>query len=339
MLCTHCQTPNPDGAPTCLQCHQNLDESGATLAPSGAAGLTATPTIAPARTTPLRAPSGPGLSRRTPSSSLASFSGPSTLPEGFEIGHRYRVAKLLGRGGMGAVYRCHDLELDRDVALKLIRPEIAEDPATLDRFRREIQLSSRVTHRNVLRVYDLGEVEGIRFLTMQYVDGDDLASLIKREGRLPLPRVLSIFGEICKGLSAAHEQGVVHRDLKPQNIMLDAAGTAYVTDFGLAKSLAGTGLTETGSDPRDALLHVPGAGQGREGRSGLGHLLARRDPLRDGDGRRALHGRLGLPGHDAAAVAQAEAGLGAEPGGSGVPPEDHRALPGPGPGRALPERG
>ncbi|HEY3351054.1 MAG TPA: protein kinase [Thermoanaerobaculia bacterium] len=247
MLCTHCQTPNPDGAPTCLQCHQNLDESGATLAPSAAAGLTATPTIAPARATPLRASSGPGLSRRTPSSSLASFSGLSTLPEGFEIGHRYRVAKLLGRGGMGAVYRCHDLELDRDVALKLIRPEIAEDPATLDRFRREIQLSSRVTHRNVLRVYDLGEVEGIRFLTMQYVDGDDLASLIKREGRLPLPRVLSIFGEICKGLSAAHEQGVVHRDLKPQNIMLDAAGTAYVTDFGLARSLAGTGMTELGA--------------------------------------------------------------------------------------------
>ncbi|MEO8055678.1 MAG: protein kinase [Acidobacteriota bacterium] len=249
MLCTHCQTPNPDGAPTCLQCHQNLDESGATLAPSGAAGLTATPTIAPARTraTPARPSSDPGGSRRTPSSSLASFSGPSTLPEGFEIGHRYRVAKLLGRGGMGAVYRCHDLELDRDVALKLIRPEIAEDPATLDRFRREIQLSSRVTHRNVLRVYDLGEVEGIRFLTMQYVDGDDLASLLKREGRLPLPRVLSVFGEICKGLSAAHEQGVIHRDLKPQNIMLDAAGTAYVTDFGLAKSLAGTGMTELGA--------------------------------------------------------------------------------------------
>jgi tetratricopeptide (TPR) repeat protein len=242
MLCTHCQTPNPDGAPTCLQCHESLDESGATLAPPAAAGLTSTPTVAP---TPR--PSRAESSRRTPSASLASFSGPSTLPEGFEIGHRYRVVKLLGRGGMGAVYRCHDLELDRDVALKLIRPEIAEDPATLDRFRREIQLSSRVTHRNVLRVYDLGEVEGIRFLTMQYVDGDDLASLLRREGRLPVARVLSIFGEICKGLSAAHEQGVVHRDLKPQNVMLDTAGTAYVSDFGLAKSLAGTGLTEMGA--------------------------------------------------------------------------------------------
>lgn len=242
MLCTHCHTPNPDGAPTCTECHESLDESGATLAPS-TAGLTSTPTIAPDR----KASPRPSLSRRTPGGSLASFSGPSTLPEGFEIGHRYRVVKLLGRGGMGAVYRCHDLELDRDVALKLIRPEIAEDPATLERFRREIQLSSRITHRNVLRVYDLGEVEGIRFLSMQFVDGDDLASLIKREGRLPTSRVLAIFGEICKGLSAAHEQGVVHRDLKPQNIMLDSAGTAYVTDFGLAKSLAGTGMTEMGA--------------------------------------------------------------------------------------------
>ncbi|MDL2718058.1 MAG: protein kinase [Acidobacteriota bacterium] len=242
MLCTHCQTPNPDGAPTCTACHESLDESGATLAPA-TAGLTSTPTIAPDR----KAPPGRSLSRLMPGGSLASFSGPSTLPEGFEIGHRYRVVKILGRGGMGAVYRCHDLELDRDVALKLIRPEIAEDPATLERFRREIQLSSRITHRNVLRVYDLGEVEGIRFLTMQFVDGDDLASLIKREGRLPTPRVLAIFGEICKGLSAAHEQGVVHRDLKPQNIMLDSAGTAYVTDFGLAKSLVGTGMTEMGA--------------------------------------------------------------------------------------------
>ncbi|MGA7990591.1 MAG: protein kinase [Thermoanaerobaculia bacterium] len=241
MLCTHCQTPNPDGAPTCLQCHESLDESGATLAPSSA-GVTSTPTIAPAHV-----PSSQASSRRSPSGSLASFSGPSTLPEGFDIGHRYRVVKLLGRGGMGAVYKVRDLELDRDVALKLIRPEIAEDQATLDRFKREIQLSSRITHKNVLRVYDLGEVEGIKFLTMQFVDGDDLASLIKREGHLPLPRVLAIFGEICRGLAAAHEQGVIHRDLKPQNIMLDAAGTAYVTDFGLAKSLAGTGMTEMGA--------------------------------------------------------------------------------------------
>ena len=241
MLCTHCQSPNPDGAIACSVCHESLDESGATLAPA-AAGPAPTPAIPPAQRAPGQAPS-----RRPGSGSLVELSGLSALPEGFEIGHRYRVVKLLGRGGMGAVYRVHDLELDRDVALKLIRPEIAEDRATLERFKREIQLSSRVTHRNVLRVYDLGEVEGIRFLTMQFVDGEDLTKLIKREGRLPVSRVLAVFGEICKGLAAAHEQGVVHRDLKPQNVMLDAAGTVYVTDFGLAKSLAGTGMTEMGA--------------------------------------------------------------------------------------------
>ncbi len=241
MLCTHCQTPNPDGAGSCSVCHASLDESGATLAPS-ASGLTATPTIAPAQRS-----SSPALSGRTPGGSLASFAGGGTFPEGFEIGHRYRVVKLLGRGGMGAVYKVRDLELDRDVALKLIRPEIADNREVLERFKREIQLSSRITHRNVLRVYDLGEVEGTRFLTMQLVEGDDLASLIKREGRLPVPRVLAIFGEICKGLAAAHGQGVIHRDLKPQNVMLDAAGTAYLTDFGLAKTLAGSAMTEMGA--------------------------------------------------------------------------------------------
>lgn len=241
MLCTHCQTPNPDGSLTCMECHESLYESDATL-DSGSAHLTSTPTILPSGK-----PSPTLASRRAPGSSLAAHSGQPTLPEGFEIGHRYRVVKLLGRGGMGAVYKVRDLELDRDVALKLIRPEIAEDPAVLERFKREIQLSSRVTHRNVLRVYDLGENDGIRYLTMQYVEGENLESVLKREGRLPLPRLLSLFRQICEGLAAAHEQGVIHRDLKPQNVMLDAAGTAYLTDFGLAKTLAGSAMTEMGA--------------------------------------------------------------------------------------------
>ena len=106
------------------------------------------------------------------------------LPEGLEIGHRYRVLRLLGIGGMGAVYRVRDKELDRDVALKLIRSEIADNPTTLERFKREIQLSSSVTHRNVLRVFDLGESDGIKFLTMQYVEGEDLGAIFKREKKL-----------------------------------------------------------------------------------------------------------------------------------------------------------
>src|ERR1019366_9634080 len=124
----------------------------------------------------------------------------------------------LGRGGMGAVYRCHDEELQREVALKIIRPEIASDAAIIERFNREIELSSRVTHKNVLRVYDLGEVDDVRFLTMQFVEGENLASLLRRTGPLPVTRLVHVFRQICEGLAAAHEEGVVHRDLKPQNV-------------------------------------------------------------------------------------------------------------------------
>jgi tetratricopeptide (TPR) repeat protein len=171
----------------------------------------------------------------------------ATLPEGLQIGRRYRIRRLLGVGGMGAVYRARDEELERDVALKLIRADIADNPAALERFKREIHLSSRVTHRNVLRVYDLGESEGVRFLTMQFVEGEDLATLLRREGRLPIERLTRIFRQILEGLQAAHEQGVVHRDLKPQNVMVDAADNVYVTDFGLAKSVDQSGMTQTGA--------------------------------------------------------------------------------------------
>ena len=169
------------------------------------------------------------------------------LPAGLEIGHRYRVKSLLGMGGMGAVYLVHDKGLDRDVALKLIRSDIAEDPDALERFKREIQLSSRVTHSNVLRVFDLGESDGIQFLTMQFVDGRDLSTILKKQGKLPVERLLRVFRQTAEGLKAAHDQGVIHRDLKPQNIMLDSADRVYVTDFGMAKSSEQSGMTQTGA--------------------------------------------------------------------------------------------
>jgi eukaryotic-like serine/threonine-protein kinase len=122
------------------------------------------------------------------------------LPAGLEIGHRYRVVRLLGQGGMGAVYQVYDLELERDAALKLIRPELGADPQVLVRFKREIQLSSQVTHPNVLRVYDLGESGGTKFLTMQFVEGEDLATKLKRDGRLPLDDLLDKFRQICQVL-------------------------------------------------------------------------------------------------------------------------------------------
>jgi len=169
------------------------------------------------------------------------------LPAGLEIGHRYRVKSLLGMGGMGAVYLVHDKGLDRDVALKLIRSDIAEDKDALERFKREIQLSSRVTHPNVLRVFDLGESDGIQFLTMQFVDGRDLSTILKKQGKLPTDRLLRVFRQTAEGLKAAHDQGVIHRDLKPQNIMLDGSDRVYVTDFGMAKSSEQSGMTQTGA--------------------------------------------------------------------------------------------
>src|SRR5204862_2731262 len=129
---------------------------------------------------------------------------------------------LLGRGGMGAVYRVRDKELDRDVALKLIRPDIAEDPSNLDRFKREIQLSSRITHRNVLRVYDLGESDSIKYLTMQLVEGEDLANILKQGKPPPNGRLLKVCGQIFDGLDAADAQVVIQREFKRQDGLLGA---------------------------------------------------------------------------------------------------------------------
>ncbi|HSR69653.1 MAG TPA: protein kinase [Acidobacteriota bacterium] len=165
--------------------------------------------------------------------------------EGMTVAGRYRIRKLLGQGGMGAVYHAYDNALQREVALKVIKPEIANQPEMLERFKREIQLSSVVTHRNVLRVYDLGEAEGVTFLTMQYVDGENLSELLKREGKLS-QTVLGVFRQICEGLKAAHEQGVIHRDLKPDNVMIDSSGQVLLTDFGLAKSMQQTAMTQAG---------------------------------------------------------------------------------------------
>ncbi len=169
----------------------------------------------------------------------------ASLTAGAHIGARYTVKRRLGQGGMGAVYLVLDSELDRDVALKVIRQEIAGNPEILERFKREIQLSSVVTHKNVLRVYDLGESGGIKFLTMQYVEGENLSALLRRE-RIPCARVVNIFRQICEALQAAHEQGVLHRDLKPDNVMVDQNGRVYLTDFGLAKSLQQSALTHAG---------------------------------------------------------------------------------------------
>jgi hypothetical protein len=150
------------------------------------------------------------------------------------LGERYRVIGPLGKGGMGEVYRATDIRLGQTVALKFLPDEAARDPGRLARFHNEVRIARQVTHPNVCRVYDIGEVDGLPFLSMEFVDGEDLASLLRRIGRLPPDKATEIARKLCAGLAAAHAQGVLHRDLKPANIMIDGRGQVVITDFGLA---------------------------------------------------------------------------------------------------------
>ncbi len=150
------------------------------------------------------------------------------------LGGRYRITGLLGQGGMGEVYRATDLMLGQPVALKFLPEEASRNPRLLERFHGEVRVARLVSHPNVCRVYDIGEVEGMPFLSMEYVDGEDLASLLTRIGRLPADKAVETARELCAGLAAAHDRGVIHRDLKPQNIMINKRGEVVIMDFGLA---------------------------------------------------------------------------------------------------------
>ena len=150
------------------------------------------------------------------------------------VAGRYRIVALLGRGGMGEVYRADDLRLEQPVALKFLRAEIMADSAARARFLAEVKLARSVTHANVCRVHDLGEVDGLLYLSMEYVDGEDLSALLRRIGAPGEKKALEIAGQLCAGLAAAHAKGVLHRDLKPANVMIDGAGKVRITDFGLA---------------------------------------------------------------------------------------------------------
>jgi serine/threonine-protein kinase len=194
---------------------------------------------------------------RTPGAAGASpagFAGTSSTPRspvprfvpGEVFAERYRIVGLLGRGGMGEVYRADDLRLGQAVALKFLPESLKDDPARRDRFYNEVRTARQVAHAAVCRVYDVADADGQPFLSMEYVDGEDLASLLRRIGRLPSDKALDIARQLCAGLAAAHERGVLHRDLKPDNVMLDGRGKVRITDFGLA------GLAESfaGNDVR-----------------------------------------------------------------------------------------
>ena len=150
---------------------------------------------------------------------------------------RYRIIGLIGRGGMGEVYRADDLKLGQPVALKFLPRDLAEDPVRRERFFAEVRIARQVSHPNVCRVYDIGEFDGLHFLSMEYVDGEDLASLLKRIGRLSTDKAVEVARQMCAGLAAAHDKGVLHRDLKPANVMLDGRGRVRITDFGLATAI------------------------------------------------------------------------------------------------------
>jgi tetratricopeptide (TPR) repeat protein len=183
---------------------------------------------------------------------------------------RYEITRVLGEGGMGRVYQARDTELDRLVAIKVIKPSLLSSPAMLQRFRQELILARQVTHRNVIRIYDIGEANGLKFITMEFIEGEDLRSLIFRKGKLGPEEASEIMTQALCGLEAAHEQGVIHRDLKPGNIMREASGRVVVMDFGLARS-DDTRMTQTGQllgtpeymSPEQAL------GQELDGRSDL----------------------------------------------------------------------
>lgn len=172
---------------------------------------------------------------------------PDALREGSTFAARYRVEALLGRGGMGVVLKVRDLQLDEDVALKVVRTGLASNPAFLDLLKQEIRLARKITHRYVLRTHDFGECDGIPYVTMEYLKGVTLQSLLEGRGRLPLPLVLRIARQVAEGLEAAHGVGVVHRDIKPANVLFDVRGDAKIMDFGLAAPVAAVIAGEAGS--------------------------------------------------------------------------------------------
>jgi eukaryotic-like serine/threonine-protein kinase len=169
------------------------------------------------------------------------------LAPGVLFAERYEILQSLGQGGMGAVYKAQDQEVDRVVALKVIRPELASNPEILRRFKQELILARQVTHKNVIRIYELGEASGTRFITMQFIEGRTLAARVREAGKLSPEEATQVMEQVFLALEAAHAEGVVHRDLKPENIMIDAQGRAYVMDFGIARTMGDDGMTKTGA--------------------------------------------------------------------------------------------
>ncbi|MCX6569614.1 MAG: serine/threonine protein kinase [Candidatus Aminicenantes bacterium] len=212
MKCPRCQNENPEGTRFCGRCGRELPGSGETVA-----------------------------------SATATFQTPGKgLERGTTFARRFEIIEEIGKGGMGTVYKAYDSKIREVVALKLLKPEIASDLEVIERFRNEIKLARQVSHRHVCRMYDLGEEWLSIYISMEYVAGEDLKRFIHRAGHLNEAKALDLTKQILEGLVEAHRLGVIHRDLKPQNIMIDRDGNAKIMDFGIARSLHTKGVTGTG---------------------------------------------------------------------------------------------
>ncbi len=212
MRCPKCHFDNPEGVSHCKKCKTHLKPSRKT---------------SPSPTRTLKIP----VTRLMPRTLFA---------------RRYEVLEELGSGGMGKVYKVLDKEINEEIALKLLNPEIASDERTIERFRNELKYARRITHKNVCRMHDINREEETYYITMEFVPGEDLKSIIRKEGQLQEKTAISLAKQMCEGLAEAHRLGVVHRDLKPRNIMVDKEGNAHIMDFGIARSIEARGVTEAG---------------------------------------------------------------------------------------------
>ena len=254
MFCSTCKSDVPVSASQCPACGTAtpVDADQTQMFAGGdedltQAGVTRADVTRPPRPRVASSTPEPGGLSKPFNPSDASAGRRVLLEPGSILGGRYEILKTLGEGGMGAVFQAHDREVDRIVALKVIRPELAGSREILQRFRQELVLAQQITHRNAVRIYDLAVADGVRFISMEYIEGQELADVMDKRGKLPAREAAQIMLQVCYGLAAAHRQGIVHRDLKPQNIMIDKQGRVAVMDFGLAGSMETAALLNQAS--------------------------------------------------------------------------------------------